>query len=53
MGRATRSLGKQGDVFAYFNNDWEGYAINNATFLKKLLQRTSSMAEPASAQAAG
>ena len=25
---------KKVDVFAYFNNDWEGYAINNATSLK-------------------
>ena len=44
---------KHGDVFAYFNNDWERYAINNATSLKNLLQRTCSAAEPASARAAG
>lgn len=25
------------DVFLYFNNDFEGYAIKNATLLKKLL----------------
>jgi uncharacterized protein YecE (DUF72 family) len=25
----------EADVFAYFNNDWEGYAIRNALFLKK------------------
>jgi uncharacterized protein YecE (DUF72 family) len=43
---------KQGDVFAYFNNDWEGYAIDSAIFLKKL-QRTVSRPEPASAHAAG
>jgi uncharacterized protein YecE (DUF72 family) len=29
------------DVFAYFNNDWEGYAIENAGFLQNTLQRTS------------
>ena len=23
------------DVFAYFNNDWEGYAIENARYLKR------------------
>jgi uncharacterized protein YecE (DUF72 family) len=28
------------DVFAYFNNDWEGYAIENASFLRSVLQRT-------------
>jgi uncharacterized protein YecE (DUF72 family) len=25
------------DVFAYFNNDWEGYAIENALYLKRQL----------------
>ena len=25
------------EVFAYFNNDWEGYAIRNARLLKKEL----------------
>ena len=41
------------DVFAYFNNDWEGYAVDNALFLRKLLQRTSSPAEDVPARAAG
>jgi uncharacterized protein YecE (DUF72 family) len=27
------------DVFAYFNNDWEGFAIENARYLKKRLGR--------------
>jgi uncharacterized protein YecE (DUF72 family) len=26
------------EVYAYFNNDWEGYAIRNATRLKELLK---------------
>ncbi len=25
------------DVFAYFNNDWEGYAVENALYLKECL----------------
>ena len=25
------------EVFAYFNNDWEGYAIENALYLKRRL----------------
>ena len=25
------------DVYAYFNNDWEGYAIENARYVQKLL----------------
>ena len=41
---------KSVDVFAYFNNDWEGYAIDNAIFLKRLLRRKSS---PASERPAG
>jgi uncharacterized protein YecE (DUF72 family) len=27
----------EADVFAYFNNDWEGYAIENALYLKRRL----------------
>jgi len=26
-----------GDVFVYFNNDWNGYAVRNAAYLQKLL----------------
>jgi uncharacterized protein YecE (DUF72 family) len=29
------------DVFAYFNNDWEGYAIENARYLKRSLEPSS------------
>ena len=42
--RAHRGAGrldrwsKSADVFAYFNNDWEGYAIDNAKGLEKILQ---------------
>jgi uncharacterized protein YecE (DUF72 family) len=44
---------KNVDVFAYFNNDWEGYAIDNASLLRNLLQRPRAPAEPALARAAG
>ena len=27
----------EADVFAYFNNDWEGYAIENSLYLKRSL----------------
>ena len=30
-----------GDVYAYFNNDWEGFAIQNARTLKTLTDRAS------------
>ena len=30
----------EGDVYAYFNNDWEGYAIRNAKGLKRRLGLT-------------
>jgi uncharacterized protein YecE (DUF72 family) len=28
---------EQGDVYVYFNNDWEGYAIENAKYLQRRL----------------
>jgi uncharacterized protein YecE (DUF72 family) len=31
------SWSRQADVFTYFNNDWEGYAIENALYLKRRL----------------
>jgi uncharacterized protein YecE (DUF72 family) len=27
----------RGDVYVYFNNDWNGYAVRNAAYLQKLL----------------
>jgi uncharacterized protein YecE (DUF72 family) len=30
-------LAEAGDVFAYFNNDWEGFAVQNALRLRALL----------------
>jgi uncharacterized protein YecE (DUF72 family) len=32
-----RGWGERGDVFAYFNNDWEGFAPRNALGLKDRL----------------
>jgi uncharacterized protein YecE (DUF72 family) len=32
------------DVFAYFNNDWEGYAIENALYLKERLGQAAEAA---------
>jgi uncharacterized protein YecE (DUF72 family) len=32
-----RAWGERGDVFAYFNNDWEGFAPRNASGLKSRL----------------
>jgi len=34
------------DVFAYFNNDWEGYAIENALYLKERLGQGVAPQEP-------
>jgi uncharacterized protein YecE (DUF72 family) len=31
---------RRADVFVYFNNDWEGYAVRNALALRRLLQRS-------------
>jgi uncharacterized protein YecE (DUF72 family) len=32
-----RALASSGDVFAYFNNDWEGFAVANGRRLRRLL----------------
>jgi uncharacterized protein YecE (DUF72 family) len=32
-----RAWSEEVDVYAYFNNDWEGYAIENALYLKRRL----------------
>ena len=32
-----RVLASSGDVFAYFNNDWEGFAVANGRRLRRLL----------------
>ena len=38
MGRAPRRLARERlEVYAYFNNDWEGFAIRNALRLQQLL----------------
>jgi uncharacterized protein YecE (DUF72 family) len=36
--RTLRSWVRQGDVYAYFNNDWEGFAPRNARTLSGLLE---------------
>jgi uncharacterized protein YecE (DUF72 family) len=47
------------DVYAYFNNDWEGYAIENALYLKERLGQPAAgggllaLANAAAAQGAG
>ena len=33
----VRAWSREVDVFAYFNNDWEGYAIENALYVKERL----------------
>jgi uncharacterized protein YecE (DUF72 family) len=37
----------EADVYAYFNNDWEGYAIENARFLRARLAAVPSAHGPA------
>jgi uncharacterized protein YecE (DUF72 family) len=34
----VRDLGRGGEVYAYFNNDWEGHAVRNALTLMRLLE---------------
>jgi uncharacterized protein YecE (DUF72 family) len=35
--RRLRQWRRDGDVYAYFNNDWRGFAVENAKLLKRLL----------------
>ena len=45
---ADRVTSQPGDLFAYFNNDWQGFAIANARTLRGLVERAPSPAEIAS-----
>jgi uncharacterized protein YecE (DUF72 family) len=38
---------RQGDVFAYFNNDWEGFAVRNARALRARLGLARPQRKPA------
>jgi uncharacterized protein YecE (DUF72 family) len=42
--RRVEGYARSGEVFVYFNNDWEGYAVENARYLRNALER-----EPAAA----
>jgi uncharacterized protein YecE (DUF72 family) len=35
---------RRADVFAYFNNDWNGYAVRNALLLRKMVEGVASVA---------
>ncbi len=35
-------IAELGDVFVYFNNDWEGFAVRNARFLRRLLEHEAA-----------
>jgi uncharacterized protein YecE (DUF72 family) len=34
---ADRIAAVKQDVYCYFNNDWEGFAVDNATLLRRLI----------------
>jgi uncharacterized protein YecE (DUF72 family) len=44
--RRVRRWLRGGDVHAYFNNDWEGFAVANARELGRLVQRSSATTSP-------
>ena len=50
MGPADRRWRAAAEVFVYFNNDWEGFAVENATPLRRRLRRLQAV-ERASQQA--
>jgi uncharacterized protein YecE (DUF72 family) len=37
----VRELAREADVLVYFNNDWEGFAVHNALYMKELLSHTA------------
>jgi uncharacterized protein YecE (DUF72 family) len=39
--RRLHAWRRQAEVYAYFNNDWSAFAVQNALALKKLLERSS------------
>jgi uncharacterized protein YecE (DUF72 family) len=39
--RRLRRWGRRLEVYAYFNNDWEGFALENAKTLRRLLEQPS------------
>ncbi|MGH2967802.1 MAG: DUF72 domain-containing protein [Solirubrobacteraceae bacterium] len=42
----VRSLASRAEVFAYFNNDWDGFAVRNALRLRELVQGAQHPALP-------
>jgi uncharacterized protein YecE (DUF72 family) len=55
LGRWAAMLGRlaeEGDVFAYFNNDQHGYAVENALYVRRSLERGRD-GQPATAPASG
>jgi hypothetical protein len=34
----VRGLAERAEVFAYFNNDWEGFAVSNALALRRFVE---------------
>jgi uncharacterized protein YecE (DUF72 family) len=48
---AERIADEDGDVFAYFNNDWEGFAVEDARRLRALVDGHSSARRSAFARA--
>jgi uncharacterized protein YecE (DUF72 family) len=36
------ALGERAEVFAYFNNDWEGFAVRNALRIGRLLDSAAA-----------
>ena len=39
--RRIESWRENTEVYAYFNNDWKGYAVANALLLRKMIERVS------------
>ena len=40
--KRVRAFRRNGDVYCYFNNDWNGYAVRNGLTLRAMLGRSGS-----------
>jgi uncharacterized protein YecE (DUF72 family) len=41
---AMKRWGRVDDVYAYFNNDWQGFAVENARYLRAALGQSQAAA---------
>jgi uncharacterized protein YecE (DUF72 family) len=48
-----RGVAREAEVLAYFNNDWEGFAVRNALALRRMLERSGASVRASHARSHG